>query len=99
LVAEVRLYDTLFTVENPSELKDKINHVNPNSLVVKPNAIVEPGLKGAPAWERFQFERIGFFIVDPDSTPDKLVFNRTVSLKESKDKDEIAHEKKSAAKV
>jgi len=99
VVAEVRLYEALFDVENPAELDDWLSHINPNSLVVVPNAIVEPGLKGALPWERFQFERVGYFMVDPDTTPEKLVFNRTVPLKESKEKDEIAQDKKPSAKA
>jgi glutaminyl-tRNA synthetase len=57
--------------------------LNPNSLTVNTKAKAEPWLKGAKPLENFQFQRIGYFNVDPDSTPDKLVFNRTVSLKDS----------------
>lgn len=85
LTAEVRLYDRLFTVENPSEEKDKDFRelLNPDSLKVLTNVKVEPWLKEAKALDNFQFQRIGYFNIDPDSTPEKLVFNRTVSLKDS----------------
>lgn len=83
--AEVRLYDRLFAVENPSEEKDKDFRelLNPDSLKVLSNVKVEPWLKNAKALDNFQFQRIGYFNVDPDSTPENLVFNRTVSLKDS----------------
>ncbi len=82
--AEVRLYDRLFTVEDPMgvEGKDFREFLNPHSLEVV-TGYVEPGLAGAAKLSRFQFERIGYFCVDPDSTPDKPVFNRTVTLKDS----------------
>jgi glutaminyl-tRNA synthetase len=86
LPAEVRLYDTLFLKENPSEVekgKDFTSNLNPNSLQVLLNCLVEPGLAGAQVSSRFQFLRQGYFCVDPDSTADKLVFNRTVSLRDS----------------
>ena len=82
--AEVRLYDRLFTVEDPMavEGRDFREFLNPHSLEVV-TGYVEPGLAGAAPRSRFQFERIGYFCVDPDSTPDKPVFNRTVTLKDS----------------
>ena len=82
--AEVRLYDRLFNVENLQENKDRDFHemLNPNSLEIK-KAKVEPWLKNAKALDHFQFQRIGYFNVDPDSKPDALVFNRTVALKDS----------------
>lgn len=85
LPAEVRLYDRLFAVENPSEEKDKDFRelLNPDSLKVLNNCRVEPWLKTAKALDNIQFQRIGYFNIDPDSTPEKLVFNRTVSLKDS----------------
>jgi glutaminyl-tRNA synthetase len=85
LPVELRLYDRLFTAENLNEEKDKDfrEMLNPNSLTVNTKAKAEPWLKGAKPLENFQFQRIGYFNVDPDSTPDKLVFNRTVSLKDS----------------
>ena len=84
LKAEVRLYDRLFSVENPSaDPRDFRELINPDSLKVLTNCYVEPSLATARALDQFQFQRIGYFNVDPDSTTDKLVFNRTVSLKDS----------------
>jgi glutaminyl-tRNA synthetase len=83
LTAEVRLYDRLFTVENPAAEENYLNHLNPHSLDVISDAKVEPSLARAAAGSRYQFERIGYFCVDPDSTPDRLVFNRTVSLRDT----------------
>lgn len=81
---EVRLYDRLFTVENPGELDNWLDYINPNSLEIIPNAKLEPFLKNAKPLEKFQFERLGYFCVDPKyTTNDKLVFNRTVTLKDS----------------
>jgi glutaminyl-tRNA synthetase len=83
---EVRLYDTLFTKENPDDAeegKDFISNLNPKSLEVISNAKLEPSLTNAPAGSRYQFERLGYFSVDPDSKPDKPVFNRTVALKDT----------------
>ena len=82
--AEVRLYDRLFRVKNPQEITDDFaGALNPDSLVVRPKCFVEPGLKGAAPGSRYQFERLGYFCVDPDSTPEKLVFNRTITLRDS----------------
>jgi glutaminyl-tRNA synthetase len=83
--AEVRLYDRLFAVENPQKDKDVDwkTHLNPKSLEVLTGCRVEPSLGGARELDRFQFERLGYFCVDRDSQPDKLVFNRTISLKDS----------------
>jgi glutaminyl-tRNA synthetase len=75
--AEVRLYETLFSKENPSEIPDDLN---PNSLEVVKGAKLEPSLAGAKPGDRFQFERLGYFCVDPDPP---LVFNRTVGLKDT----------------
>lgn len=84
LSAEVRLYDRLFSVEDPSaDERDFRDLLNPDSLKVLNNCFVEEYLKNAKPLDQFQFQRIGYFNVDPDSTPDKLVFNRTVSLKDS----------------
>ena len=84
LKAEVRLYDRLFSVENPSaDPRDFRELLNPDSLKVLNECYVEPSLKEAKALDHFQFQRIGYFNVDPDSTPEKLIFNRTVSLKDS----------------
>lgn len=82
--AEVRLYDRLFTVENPSnDERDFHELLNPNSLITLKNCYVEEYLKDAKPLDLFQFQRIGYFNVDYDSTSEKLVFNRTVSLKDS----------------
>ena len=84
--AEVRLYDRLFAVENPSaeSEKDFRELLNPDSLKVVTNAKVEPYLaKIAKPEDKFQFQRIGYFCVDLDSTPEHLVFNRTITLKDS----------------
>ena len=87
--AEVRLFDRLWKVENPgkvSEGADLFDNLNPDSLEVVEVAKLEPSLADANVGDRFQFERTGYFCVDPDSTPGKggkLVFNRTVSLKDS----------------
>ncbi|MCU7490181.1 MAG: glutamine--tRNA ligase/YqeY domain fusion protein [Ignavibacteria bacterium] len=86
LKAEVRLYDRLFKVEDPSvekEGSDWKSNLNPDSLQVLTSALVEPSLKNAPRGSKYQFERQGYFCVDPDSTVEKLVFNRTVALKDS----------------
>ena len=83
--AEVRLYDRLFTDENPSEVKDKelAELLNPASLTVVRGARIEPFLAEAKLGEYYQFQRVGYFCLDPDSRPDHLVFNRTVSLKDT----------------
>jgi len=84
--AEVRLYDNLFSVENPNDVpegKDFTVNLNPNSLEIVSGAKLEPSLRGAAPGSRYQFERLGYFAVDPDSTPDKLVFNRTVALRDT----------------
>ena len=83
--AEVRLYDRLFTDENPSEVKDKelAELLNPASLTVVQGARIEPFLAAAKLGEYYQFQRVGYFCLDPDSRPDHLVFNRTVSLKDT----------------
>lgn len=82
--AEVRLYDRLFTVENPSaDERDFRELLNPDSLKVLTQCFVETSLKEAKALDHFQFQRIGYFNLDPDSTSDKLIFNRTASLKDS----------------
>ena len=82
--AEVRLYDRLFMNENPNQVEqgmDFLSNLNPNSLEVLTDCMVEPGLKGAASGSKVQFERLGYFCVDPDSTLAKPVFNRTVALK------------------
>jgi glutaminyl-tRNA synthetase len=84
--AEVRLYDNLFTKENPNEVaegQDFTANLNPNSLEVVSAAKLEPSMRDAKPGSRYQFERLGYFSVDPDSTPQKLVFNRTVALRDT----------------
>lgn len=82
--AEVRLYDRLFTVENPSsEEGSYLDYVNPDSCSVVGKALVEKSLIRTEGEAGFQFERLGYFVFDPDSTEEKLVFNKTVSLKDT----------------
>lgn len=83
--AEIRLYDRLFSDENPDGHKEKgfLEFLNPNSLEVLPTCKLEPFLKDAKTSDRFQFERRGYFCVDPDSSDDKIVFNRTVPLRDT----------------
>ncbi len=84
--AEVRLYDKLFTRADPNEVedgKDFTSNLNPNSLETISHAKVEPSLANAAAGSRYQFERLGYFCVDPDSTSGKPVFNRTIALKDT----------------
>ncbi len=85
LPAEVRLYDYLFLDENPEEDEEVnfIRKINPRSLEILGNCMLEPTLAGAAEGSRYQFMRQGYFCVDPDSTAEKLVFNRIVSLKDS----------------
>jgi len=84
--AEVRLYDYLFTKENPddvSEGEDFKSNLNPNSLEVLNSCRIEPSLAQAKSFSRYQFERLGYFCVDPDSTEGKPIFNRTVGLRDT----------------
>jgi glutaminyl-tRNA synthetase len=84
--AEVRLYDRLFTVEDPEADEEKtfVDHINPDSLEIIKNAKMEPFLKQAEKGDRFQFERLGYFCVDSkDSREENLVFNRTVTLRDT----------------
>ena len=84
--AEIRIYDRLFTRANPSDLAEGesfLDILNPNSLEILAGAKLEPSLANAKVEDRFQFERVGYFCLDPDSTADKLVFNRTLPLKDS----------------
>jgi glutaminyl-tRNA synthetase len=84
--AEVRLYDNLFTKENPDEVEegqDFTANLNPNSLEVSTGCKVEPSLRDATPGARYQFERMGYFCVDPDSTAGKSVFNRTIGLRDT----------------
>lgn len=82
LPAEARLYDRLFTKEDPEEGDDFIPNLNPKSLEVLPSCFVEPSLAGATPGARYQFERNGYFCVDPDSSNSQLIFTRTVTLKD-----------------
>jgi len=82
--AEIRLYDRLFTSETPdAEEGDFKDYLNPESLTVLPNAFIEPALADADLDSRYQFIRKGYFCLDKDSTAEKLVFNRTVTLKDT----------------
>lgn len=83
--AEIRLYDRLFTVENPLDDKDDDfkSFINPHSLEVNTNALLEPYLKDASQGKSYQFFRLGYFCLDPDSKPGSLIFNKTVGLKDS----------------
>ncbi|KAL4610021.1 hypothetical protein ACB092_08G022500 [Castanea dentata] len=83
LMVEVRLFDKLFLSENPAELDDWLADLNPQSKVVIPGAYATSLLQNAAVGDKFQFERLGYFVVDRDSTPGKLVFNRTVTLRDS----------------
>ena len=81
--AEVRLFEPLFTQPNPEEgVDDFVQNLNPDSLKVV-DALVEPSLATAQTGDKFQFVRDGYFCVDPDTEPDRLVFNRTVGLRDS----------------
>jgi glutaminyl-tRNA synthetase len=85
LLAEVRLYDYLFKVPNPDDVpegKDFTSNLSPNSLEVLKDCRVEPSLSDAKPLSRYQFERLGYFCVAPDSAKGKLVFNRTVILRD-----------------
>uniref|UniRef100_A0A667YHQ7 Glutamine--tRNA ligase n=1 Tax=Myripristis murdjan TaxID=586833 RepID=A0A667YHQ7_9TELE len=86
LKCEVRLYERLFLHRNPEDPSEVpggfLSDINPNSLQVISSAFVDSSVKGAKVFDKFQFERVGYFSLDPDSTADKLVFNRTVTLKE-----------------
>jgi len=98
LGAEVRLYDHLFTKENPDDApegEDFRSNLNPNSLEVLSSCRIEPSLAGAEPGTRYQFERLGYFCVDPDSSPEKLVFNRTVTLRDTWAKMQKAQKKQS----
>jgi glutaminyl-tRNA synthetase len=86
LPAEVRLYESLFAVEepgSPTEERSLGEALNPDSLTVLTGCRVESSLAGAAPGSRYQFEREGYFCVDPDSTPETLVFNRTVTLRDT----------------
>jgi glutaminyl-tRNA synthetase len=95
--AEARIYDKLFTKEDPNQVEEGQEftaNLNPDSLEVIANAKMEPSLANAPVEGRYQFERLGYFCVDPDSKPGQPVFNRTVALKDTWAKVEKRVEKK-----
>ncbi len=99
--AEVRIYDNLFMKEDPNQTEagqDFTANLNPKSLEILSPAKVEPSLANAAVGNRYQFERLGYFCVDPDSAPGKLVFNRTVALKDTWAKIEKKTEKGSPKK-
>jgi len=83
--AEIRIYDRLFLDEAPDGHKDSnfLDFLNPDSLQIDRKARLEPNLQEAKSGDRFQFTRLGYFVVDPDSKPDNLVFNRTVTLRDT----------------
>ena len=85
--AEIRLYDRLFKTENLNDIDDDFkNHLNPDSLEVNTKAVLEGSLASAKIGDTVQFERVGYFRVDEDSTDDKLVFNRTITLRDNWEK-------------
>jgi glutaminyl-tRNA synthetase len=84
--AEARIYETLFTKENPNDVAEGgefTDNLNPNSVEILTGCKLEPSVAGAPPGSRYQFERLGYFVVDKDSEAQQLVFNRTVSLKDA----------------
>ncbi len=82
--AEVRMYDRLFKTENLNTIDDDFtNHLNPDSLTINNKVLLEPSLASAKVGDSFQFERQGYFIVDPDSDENNLIFNRTVTLRDN----------------
>jgi glutaminyl-tRNA synthetase len=86
IAAEIRIYDKLFTKADPGDVPEGgsfLDNLNPNSLEILTGAKLEPSLAEARLEDRFQFERVGYFCLDPDSTEGKLVFNRTLPLKDS----------------
>ena len=86
LPVEVRQYDHLFSKADPLDVEDGQDYqanLNPDSLTVLKSGRVEPSVAATQAGQRYQFERLGYFCVDPDSRPDALVFNRTVTLKDT----------------
>jgi glutaminyl-tRNA synthetase len=102
VTAEVRVYDRLFSTEFPGKAQEGVEFgflkdLNPNSLTVVSNAKLEPLLANAKLGERFQFERLGYFTLDRDTTPGALVFNRTVALKDAWAKEQAAEEAPKAA--
>jgi glutaminyl-tRNA synthetase len=94
--AEVRLYDRLFTVEDPAGQKERDfkEFLNPRSLEIVSDCMVEPAVVKLQSYDRFQFERLGYFCIDPDTTPQKLIINRTVELRDTWAKLKKATQKK-----
>jgi glutaminyl-tRNA synthetase len=94
--AEIRLYDRLFTVEDPAGQKEKDfkELLNPRSLEVVSNCMVEPEIRNLKHYDRFQFERLGYFCIDPDSTDQRCIINRTVELRDTWAKLKKATQKK-----
>jgi glutaminyl-tRNA synthetase len=88
LPAEVRLYDRLFNVPNPTadKSRDFLGHLNPASLEILAGALVEPAFAAAAPGSCFQFERLGYFCADPATTAGRPIFNRTVTLRDSRAK-------------
>jgi glutaminyl-tRNA synthetase len=86
--AEVRLYDRLFTVPEPDAEGDFKTHINPNSLEIV-HAKCEPSLRDAHPEVRYQFERLAYFALERESTPEKLIFNRTITLKDTWAKEQL----------
>jgi glutaminyl-tRNA synthetase len=102
IAAEVRLYDNLFSKEDPGDVaegQDFTANLNPNSLEIVGQAKLEPSLATAKAGDRYQFERLGYFCVDPDTAPGKPVFNRTVALKDTWAKKQSAISSQQSAKA
>lgn len=86
LKSEVRVFDRLFVKENPNEVEeggDFKDNLNPNSLITIKDALVEPFIKNTKPGDKFQFERLGYFCTDPESTSENIVFNRTVPLRDN----------------
>lgn len=86
--SEVRIYDYLFKSENPAAIDNWLEDINPNSLVIAKDALINKNLLAAVPEDKFQFERLGYFVVDPDSSESLKVFNRIVKLVENKKKKE-----------
>ena len=81
--AEIRMYDRLFLTENLDKIEDDFkNHLNPDSLTINKKAVLEPSVRDAQVGDQFQFERIGYFRVDEDSHSGRLIFNRTLALRD-----------------
>lgn len=100
--AEVRIYDRLFTVPDPMDGEDGktfIDYLNHDSLETRDACKLEPSLKEVRPGDKYQFERLGYFVVDPDTTAEKLVFNRTVPLRDTWKKIEKQRAKAKAAEA